>query len=82
MDLGIDFKDYTSSKLNLRESLAFSSIYKSTAPSNCQIVGKFIEIRDPKGNLLRRRSISNAESQPSENKILRRLGVINYNERN
>ena len=58
--IGINLRDLSNDKLSLKESMSFASLYKNTLPKNSKIVGDFIEVRDGKGNLLRRRSISNA----------------------
>jgi hypothetical protein len=65
--------------------LAFTSVHKINLPENCQIVGDFIEVRDSKGTLLRRRAISKksipSDGSKQKSTLLSRIGVINDKER-
>ena len=52
-------------------------------PKNCEIKGNYIEIRDNKGVLQRKKLIiENRESINKEKYIFRKIGVISPEERN
>ena len=84
MEKIINLKHFANDHINLKDGLSFASLYKNTLPSNCKVVGDFVEVRDSKGALLRRRSISNADNYPNPDptRIFRRIGVVNHDERN
>jgi hypothetical protein len=58
----------------LRESLAFASIYKEHLPKKCEIVGDYIEIRSKDGVLKRKKCIIDGPSKEKE--IYRKIGII------
>ena len=83
MEKAIDLRSFAQSS-SLKETLSFASLYKNSLPKNSKVIGDFVEVRDSKGSLLRRRSISNADNYPSPDpsRIFRRIGVLNDDERN
>ena len=84
MEKAINLRQFANDHLNLKDSLSFASLYKNTLPNNCKVIGDFVEVRNSKGALLRRRSISNADNYPTPDptRIFRRIGVVNDDERN